>query len=333
MLSSLNRELAAANKFHEDCQRCENAFASVTASFHTWFLLVFAGDMWTDMAVILMEAFPATALVFIPGYVVINFGLLNMILAVIVDKAQEARAEDEDQKLKDKGIQYQEAAKQIAKLCEDLDTDGNGTIQEQEVLDGYDSNSQFASTLELMDIRREDLKALFSVLDSDGSGSVSYQEFIDEMYRMKTQADHTLLVFIRHTTESISRKIEEELFLLKQETTRKHGRLHEKLFHLHRALTNAGFVSDEGQEPVNIEDGSQTASDVIQSYESELEPSDWNMHRPHTRTTCTASVTFDMELRVPTACAWMMSQLPRTVNAACNEFMLILLVFVSSCCE
>jgi len=65
-----------------------------------------------------------------------------------------------------------------------------------------------------MDIHREDLQ-VFPVLDPDGSGSVSYKEFVEKMYRMKTPADHILLVFIRHTTDVIIRNIEEELHLLK----------------------------------------------------------------------------------------------------------------------
>jgi len=140
------------------------------------------------MAAISVEAYQATAFAFIPVYVLINFGLLDMILAVIVDKAQETRAEDEHQKLKDKEMQYQQVATQIAKLCQDLDTDNNVFIQEEELLDGYEINMQFVSMMELMDICREDLNVFFRFLIQ--TGSISYTEFTDEMYRMKTQADH-----------------------------------------------------------------------------------------------------------------------------------------------
>jgi len=201
-----------------------------------------------------------------------SFLLLNLILAVIVDKAQEARNEDEAHTLKEKETQYQQVATQIAKLCEDLATDNDGLTQEEELLNGYEINSRFSSMLELMDIRREDLKALFSILDSDRSGSVSYTEFVDEMYRMKTQADHTLLAFIRHTRSVTSRKIEEQLYLLKQETAPKHGKLNDMTFHLYRALTNAGIVSEEAQRPFTIHDEGQTMPGVIKSYNCEPGP-------------------------------------------------------------
>jgi len=76
-------QLADVGKFDDDCRRCKDAFASDSQSVYTWFLLVFAGVVWSDMAMVLMEASRATALLFIPGHAIINLGLFNMIFAVI----------------------------------------------------------------------------------------------------------------------------------------------------------------------------------------------------------------------------------------------------------
>jgi len=78
-----------------DCARCEVAFSSVMESNLTFFQTIIAGDSWGTLAVPIVENHPWTALIFLMVFVTINFGLLNLILAVIVDRACEARAEDE----------------------------------------------------------------------------------------------------------------------------------------------------------------------------------------------------------------------------------------------
>jgi len=64
-----------------------------------------------------------------------------------VDQAQEARVEDENQKLKDKHLMHTRATKTIEEMCKELDCDGNGKMQEQEFIQGFDNNEEIARQL------------------------------------------------------------------------------------------------------------------------------------------------------------------------------------------
>ena len=41
------------------------------------------------------------------------------------------------------------------------------------------------------------MNVVWAMLDSDGSGEVSYDEFVEQLYKMKNDDSHTLLVFIK----------------------------------------------------------------------------------------------------------------------------------------
>merc|ERR1712013_732297 len=59
----------------------------------------------------------------------------------------------------------------------------------------------------LMDITRDELDIVYDILDEDQSGSVDYKEFTEQLYKMRTQHSHTLLVLIKHFVVDSRRKI------------------------------------------------------------------------------------------------------------------------------
>ena len=58
------------------------------------FKTVIAGDGWGEIAVPVIEAHPGTALIFMGAYLTIVFGVLNLIVAVVVDTFADARERD-----------------------------------------------------------------------------------------------------------------------------------------------------------------------------------------------------------------------------------------------
>ncbi|CAE7662364.1 unnamed protein product, partial [Symbiodinium pilosum] len=56
------------------------------------FKTVVAGDSWGEIAVPVIQSHPETAFIFVGSSLTIVFGVLNLIVAVIVDTFAEARS-------------------------------------------------------------------------------------------------------------------------------------------------------------------------------------------------------------------------------------------------
>eukprot|EP00927_Polykrikos_kofoidii_P019369 TRINITY_DN19046_c0_g1_i2.p1 TRINITY_DN19046_c0_g1~~TRINITY_DN19046_c0_g1_i2.p1 ORF type:complete len:584 (-),score=85.28 TRINITY_DN19046_c0_g1_i2:63-1748(-) len=216
LLNPLQTRLYADGGF-EDCTSCANAFQGIIRSLFTWFLLIFCGEMWVDLVKPLVEAEPYTALIFASAYLLINIGLMNLVLTVIVDRAAAARVDDEGFKLQQKKDEWEKASQKLCRWCANIDADKSGTVSLEELETGAESNSDFKGALAAMDLGSEDLKTVFSILDEDNSGTVTYKEFVSQLYKIKTQDSHTLLVIIKHYLQDVRRSVQQQLVMLKTE--------------------------------------------------------------------------------------------------------------------
>jgi len=189
------------------CTRCDKAFSSVFQAFWSWFLLIFAQQLWIDMASTMVDAYPATGFFFLIVFFTINLGVLNLMLTVIVDLAEEARHQDERQTLMDKKNDYEKARGKLLRVCVEMDKDDSGCLTAEEIYDGYATNADFEQTLQVMDVGPEDLQMVFEILDDDKSGTVTYEEFVEQLYKMKTQESHTLLIFMHHHLVGLKEKM------------------------------------------------------------------------------------------------------------------------------
>merc|ERR1711865_716970 len=66
-----------------------------------------------------------------------------------------------------------------------------------------------------MDVGKEELTAVFNIMDEDQSGEVDYSEFVDQLYKMRSNDQHTMLVFIKHYVSDVRLKVTEELEFVK----------------------------------------------------------------------------------------------------------------------
>merc|ERR1712232_254063 len=126
------------------------------------------GD-WGKLNLPVIDRRPATAVYFILVLTLVSLGLLNLILTVIVDKAVQARHEDVRLIMQQRQEEFAAAKKDLMRLCLQLDTDQSGQLSQEELLRGFDMIPDFHEAMEMMDVGREDLVALFSVLDQDNS--------------------------------------------------------------------------------------------------------------------------------------------------------------------
>jgi len=201
ILHPLNVELIKEGAYPPSCVRCREAYQSVGRAIITFIQTTISGDSWGEVAVPMITKHPWTGLVYFAVIVTVQLGLLNLILAVIVDRAMEARKEDEDQMLKTQEDVARRAERRLQKLCESIDTSGNGILTQEDLRDAFQNNYSFVKAVRTLGIHEEDLEQLFNILDSDESGDIDVSEFVEKLHQIKTAEVRTLSVFIRHFTE------------------------------------------------------------------------------------------------------------------------------------
>lgn len=171
----------------------------------------------------IIESYPLSALFFLPVFLLIDMAIVNLVLMVVVDQAEEARADDLAHMLADKEAAMVEAKAALRDLCGEMDSDLSGYLSLQELKTGAEKNEEFSTTLRLMDIDAEEMETVFAIMDDDESGTVSYDEFCDQLFKMKTDNAHSMIVFMRHQLKKVTSDVQklmagtiEELRLTKE---------------------------------------------------------------------------------------------------------------------
>jgi hypothetical protein len=198
MIHPLMAEVAKKSGAWDKCERCPRSFTSVMESNLTFFQTIIAGDSWGLVAIPVMEQYPLTAIIFVGSLFTLLVGILNLIVAVLVDTAAEARASDtaalalEAKKTEKKERIY------LEKLFLQMDADQSGVLTFDELQYGAQNVHEFKQMLRVMDISGEDLHTLFNMLDEDGSGEIHSAAFIEHLYRLKCGDHKTASTFAKH---------------------------------------------------------------------------------------------------------------------------------------
>jgi len=221
VIHPLNKEIVEETFDYKDCDRCARAFQSVGQSVLTFIQQILAGDSWGQVSVPIIERHPWTAVFFTAVLVSVNLAILNLILAVIVESAQEARQNDLHTLAVARDRAFVEAKRRLVELCETMDVDMSGCLSLDELLQGYDNVAEFRDLLTMMDLKKKDMSIVFHILDEDKSGTVQYAEFAEQLHKMKNEDMHTLLVFVKFYVSEIRVNVHDQLTLLKYEVAKK----------------------------------------------------------------------------------------------------------------
>lgn len=111
------------------------------------------------------------------------FGVLNLIVAVIVDTFAEARERDIMNLAEELELSHEDDKKFLRKMFDRLDVEGNGEVTLDDLVNGARQDPEFQSRLRVMDIDEVDLEQLFHMIDADSSGTVEADEFIAPLSR------------------------------------------------------------------------------------------------------------------------------------------------------
>eukprot|EP00931_Biecheleriopsis_adriatica_P102706 TRINITY_DN77645_c0_g1_i1.p1 TRINITY_DN77645_c0_g1~~TRINITY_DN77645_c0_g1_i1.p1 ORF type:complete len:582 (-),score=131.95 TRINITY_DN77645_c0_g1_i1:83-1828(-) len=191
MLHPINKEIWDGRE--AECERCSRAFRTVFEAGVTIFQSIIAGDSWGQVSIPIIEARPWTIIYFVAVLVSVSLAMMNLILAVIVESAQDAKAQSLEEIALDKEQTLQAHKLKLLHFFKQMDKDGDGILTMEEFASFFESDDDFASTLVALDVHGEDVEAIFAVLDIDCSGEVQYEEFVEQLSRLHTQEIRTIL--------------------------------------------------------------------------------------------------------------------------------------------
>jgi hypothetical protein len=207
----LNKEIADRVYDLADCPRCFRAYESTFQAALTFCTQIVAGDSWGRETVPIIENYPATALFFAGVYLSVGLALLNLILGVVVNVATEERERLIQEMAAEKDLKRLDAQDKLHEMCRAMDEDGNDELTMNEIKHGYEHNEAFRDTLDKMDIGREDLDIVWTILDSDKSGTITSKEFVTQVYQLKSSDTQFILAYIKYYITEIKDKLRDDL--------------------------------------------------------------------------------------------------------------------------
>ena len=202
--------------YPETCERCGRAYKSVAHTALTLFQQVVAGDSWGTPSVRIIEERPILAILMVMTVGTIALCVMNLILAVIVDSAAEARENDMAEKTRQKQKQLLEQKMQLLHLCAQMDHDDSSSISLDEVLNAWDVSDEFHEVMVQLGVQRNDLVMIFKLLDTEGDGDVEYKEFVDQLYQLCTGDVRMMIANMRLNLQDYVRDIKKQQRVLEK---------------------------------------------------------------------------------------------------------------------
>jgi len=161
-------------------------FGTVYSSMYSLFELMTL-EGWDQVARPLVEAQPLT-IFFIASFIMIfTFGMLNMIVALVVEKTLEQTRQmgelQESQLKQQMCLELQD----IATVFKQADTDGDGDLTLAELEEALSHSEMVRTSLANMGIPTEDVTELYRVLDWKNSGAIKVREFVEGIIKMQAE--------------------------------------------------------------------------------------------------------------------------------------------------
>jgi len=243
-----------------DCERCSRGFATVIQSSLTLYQQIVAGDGWGQTSVPNIENDWKAAVILPLVHIVIGLGVMNLILAVIVDRAVEAREATKEETMHLKLEEQLERKKELVKLFAELDLNENGELDFAEVCDAYDNSISFRAMMVQAGVHKQDLPCIFQFLDKDSTGEVGYVEFCDTLEGI-SQQDPVALAGLANMKISLSSKqINERFDNILGEFTGLLSKLDHKL---DRVLVESGLAAQESIELAQAPTGNKETEGTL----------------------------------------------------------------------
>lgn len=171
----------------EHWRHSQQYVGTVYRSMWTVFQIITFDNWATDIARPMSEVSPITTWVCLITIIVCTFGVLNVIIAVMVERTLTIAKENRDII----GGVLEKTEKELLKsMAEDFfmrDQDSNGELDFEE-FQKLIRTPHFGFKLRLLGMYEDEAENLFDLMDADDSGTVSPEEFIEGVKKLKGHA-------------------------------------------------------------------------------------------------------------------------------------------------
>mmetsp|Transcript_73637 Transcript_73637/g.227399 ORF Transcript_73637/g.227399 Transcript_73637/m.227399 type:complete len:651 (-) Transcript_73637:20-1972(-) len=194
-------------------------FGSVYKSMFTLFSVMTING-WGDIAKCAMEVQGWTWILFVTFLLCTSFGMLNVIIAVIVEGTLDRAMQQHRLKSQKEDSDRRHLIVNVVGLFKKSDTDNDGQVTREEFLSALE---QPGCMRMLMGIGIDVAKArnLFDILDYDCSGSLDLTEFIQGMLRARGAATSKDLISLQCDVMRAEQRYREELLEVKDRFVRR----------------------------------------------------------------------------------------------------------------
>jgi len=182
----------------EVCDRCPTAFSSITNSMVTFFATIIMGDGIFDVFVPLIEEDVSAAAFLLTSVALVYLGFSNLVLSVIVDKANEARCQDTTYQALVARKMREKAQQELESLWQEVDVDGSNTVTLEELRQMHETSENFKIYFKSHNIDMELLTYAWSVMDPDGDGQCDFHEFAETLVRLRSTDAGPATAFMKH---------------------------------------------------------------------------------------------------------------------------------------
>jgi hypothetical protein len=199
--------IAKSDTFQSD-EQVQRYFGSLSAGMLTLFQTM-TFDSWGDKVFPILFGMPGAGMLIFTLFIgVCGIVLSNILVAIVVFKAMNAKECDEEAKAFWMKVSQQSKQQELLKIFKSMDEDGNGELDREEFLDILGDVS-FMTKMRQLDIDLAELPDVFDILD-DGDGRLTAFEFCSGLQRMQGTAKAKETFNASHQME-IRRKESESL--------------------------------------------------------------------------------------------------------------------------
>jgi len=194
------RVSGAAKVHHRIAGEVGTFYGSMGSSVYTLFMSITGGISWGECVTPLAWTGGHFTALFVSYIFFVFFSVLNIVTGVFVDGAIQRSGQERDLKLEKERDQKESYINMLYDLLEEIDVQGNGTINREELEVAF-KDDRIKHYFSVLDIEVNESNYLFDMLDLDRSGSVDWSEFVEGCARLKGAAKsidvHTLMYEIK----------------------------------------------------------------------------------------------------------------------------------------
>eukprot|EP00747_Dinoflagellata_sp_TGD_P163251 gnl/TRDRNA2_/TRDRNA2_181720_c0_seq1.p1 gnl/TRDRNA2_/TRDRNA2_181720_c0~~gnl/TRDRNA2_/TRDRNA2_181720_c0_seq1.p1 ORF type:complete len:566 (-),score=100.31 gnl/TRDRNA2_/TRDRNA2_181720_c0_seq1:108-1805(-) len=158
-------------------------WGSVPKSMYSLFQILTRDKWWDSLVGPMVRRYPGYIIIFLTFYCIAGIGLLNIIVAVIVESTLAVAEQNSEREGKERAKQHKMVMDSLQSLFEEADTDGDGHLDREELLSAW-KKKHVRDRMKMLGIKLEDLELLFGLLDEAKTDRVPTEKFFRGCYRL-----------------------------------------------------------------------------------------------------------------------------------------------------